>query len=337
MSNPLSSRDTSVDLLRFLGISMILLAHIVPPNGVFQLRSFDVPLMIFVSGLSYSGRGITGYGRFVWKRLKRLLAPLYLFLVLYLLVVYGLSQAGLADWFPDRKIVGTFLLRLNPSIGYVWIFRVFLIVMLMTPPLIRLERAVRRDSTFIGLIAVSFALQCLLVAWFKPLKMGFWVDDYLLYAVGYSILFLLGLRMRYADCRRRILFGALFAATMVCAAFAMQRAEGTWLRMQPYKYPPQFYFLLWGSAVSVVLWCVKDHWNRLLAWRPLLFVGRNTIWIYLWHIPFVKPVKTVFADSGWVVRFLVIYAIAVGIYLLQYHLVGAIEKRTGAKLTYLKG
>lgn len=49
-------RDPAVDLLRFIGISMIFLAHIGPPAALFQLRSFDVPLMIFVSGLSYSGR-----------------------------------------------------------------------------------------------------------------------------------------------------------------------------------------------------------------------------------------------------------------------------------------
>ena len=48
-------RDPAVDLLRFIGISMIFLAHIGPPAALFQLRSFDVPLMIFVSGLSTPG------------------------------------------------------------------------------------------------------------------------------------------------------------------------------------------------------------------------------------------------------------------------------------------
>ena len=54
------SRDFTIDMLRFVGVSLILLAHIVPPDGLFQLRSFDVPLMIFVSGLSYSGNASDG-------------------------------------------------------------------------------------------------------------------------------------------------------------------------------------------------------------------------------------------------------------------------------------
>ena len=68
-------------------ISMFFLAHIGPPAALFQLRSFDVPLMIFVSGLSYSGRQVVGYASFVRKRLGRLLIPLYFFLTVYFLVM----------------------------------------------------------------------------------------------------------------------------------------------------------------------------------------------------------------------------------------------------------
>jgi len=78
---------SEVDLLRFIGISMFFLAHIGPPAALFQLRSFDVPLMIFVSGLSYSGRQVVGYASFVRKRLGRLLIPLYFFLTVYFLVM----------------------------------------------------------------------------------------------------------------------------------------------------------------------------------------------------------------------------------------------------------
>ena len=170
-------RDPAVDLLRFIGISMIFLAHIGPPAALFQLRSFDVPLMIFVSGLSYSGRQVVGYASFVRKRLGRLLIPLYLFLTVYFLVMWLLSECGVVEWFAARKVVGTYLLRLKPSINYVRIFRVFLIVMLLTPPLLRLERAVRDDRGFIALLAALFGLQALLTGWLKPLHLGFLVDE----------------------------------------------------------------------------------------------------------------------------------------------------------------
>lgn len=100
---------------------MIFLAHIGASRRLCSsCVSFDVPLMIFVSGLSYSGRQVVGYASFVRKRLGRLLIPLYLFLTVYFLVMWLLSECGVVEWFAARKVVGTYLLRLKPSINYVW-------------------------------------------------------------------------------------------------------------------------------------------------------------------------------------------------------------------------
>ena len=332
------TRDPSVDVLRFVGITSIFLAHIGPPDALFQLRSFDVPLRVFVSGLSYSGRQISGYGAFLRKRVLRLLAPLYLFLTAYFLVVCLLAHFGVVDGFATKRIVGTFLLRLKPSIGYVWIFRVFLIVMLLTPALLRLERAVRRDGLFIALLAALFGVQSLLVWWLRPLHLGFAVNDWLLYAVGYSIPFLAGVRLRHADRSRRLLLCGVFVAAMICAAFVMTDLKGTWLSMQPWKYPPRLYFLLWGTTVSAVLWSLRRYWTGLLSCRLVLFVGQNTIWLYLWHIPFAKQIEASMAGCWWGFRLLTVYAISLVLCSIQYRIVDALAKRTGSGfLKYLKG
>lgn len=42
-------RDLYIDFLRFIGISLIILAHVEAPSGITQFRSFDVPLMVFSS------------------------------------------------------------------------------------------------------------------------------------------------------------------------------------------------------------------------------------------------------------------------------------------------
>ena len=124
---------------------------------------------------------------------------------------------------------------------------------------------------------------------------------------------------------------------MVCAAAVMADSTGTWLRMQPYKYPPRVYFLLWGMTVSLLLWSLRKYWSPLLACRPALFIGRNTIWLYLWHIPFARLIKTSMTDVWWGFRFLLIYAIALTLCLIQSRIVGMCEKRYGSKfLKYLK-
>ncbi len=42
------SRDLYIDFLRFWDLSFIILAHVNPYNVVYQLRRFDVPLMLFM-------------------------------------------------------------------------------------------------------------------------------------------------------------------------------------------------------------------------------------------------------------------------------------------------
>ena len=77
-------RDRRVDILRFIGLAMIILAHVSPPPFLFQLRNFDVPLMVLLSAISYglSYKPTETYPMYFWKRIKRLVFPVWLFLTL---------------------------------------------------------------------------------------------------------------------------------------------------------------------------------------------------------------------------------------------------------------
>ena len=51
----LMTRNYTYDLLKVIALICILLAHVNPPGVIFQLRNFDVPLMILISvWLSYT-------------------------------------------------------------------------------------------------------------------------------------------------------------------------------------------------------------------------------------------------------------------------------------------
>lgn len=89
-----TTRDNRIDLLRFIGLAMIILAHVSPPDIVFQGRNFDVPLMVIVAGLSFQvSYRYESYISYLWKRIKRLLFPVWLFLS----IVFSYS----CDWISD--------------------------------------------------------------------------------------------------------------------------------------------------------------------------------------------------------------------------------------------
>ena len=43
-------RNYGIDFLKTLGLLLIILAHISAPQWINQIRNFDVPLMVFLSG-----------------------------------------------------------------------------------------------------------------------------------------------------------------------------------------------------------------------------------------------------------------------------------------------
>ena len=131
----LYQRDSSIDVLRFVGLSLIILAHSAPPDTIFNLRTFDVPLMLFVSGLTlFNKQPVFSIGVFM-HRVLRLVLPVYIFMTIYFIIAVTIQSKGINLNVTKTDIIGTYLLLA----GYVWIIRVFLIVGLLTPFLLYLR------------------------------------------------------------------------------------------------------------------------------------------------------------------------------------------------------
>ena len=317
-------RDTSIDLMRFIGLTMIILAHIGlsrSTSPLFQFRSFDVPLMVFTSGLAFAGKQTGPYFSFIFKRTLRLIVPVFLFVSAYILLNPQLSSLGWVDEYTGKVIRGTYMLRLNPSIGYVWVIRVFLIVMLLTPFLLWLDRKIRKDWVCFVMIGAFVAVQQGFAMWLKQSE-NILIKDWVLYVFGYSAVFLLGLRAKRLSASSLAGVLALLAVMVAGTAFCMNLEYGTIMRLQATKYPPQLYYLLWGMCMSCLLWLTSGVWKRVLGNSLFTFIGRNTIWIYLWHIPFVNVVVGGPFDHWHPgLKYAFVYIGALALYSVQYYLV----------------
>lgn len=119
--------NEKIDLLRFIGLAMIIFAHVNPPSILLQLRTFDVPLMIIVSAMSFSlGYKDEPYIQYLWKRIKRLVFHVWIFLTGYFLTILIFS--------PSAKVLNFKTLFDSyfffGGIGYVWIIRIFILLAL---------------------------------------------------------------------------------------------------------------------------------------------------------------------------------------------------------------
>ena len=141
-------RDERIDILRFIGLAMVIFAHVNPPDLLFQLRDFDVPLMVIVSalsfGLSYSPQH--SYKSYLWKRIKRLVFPVWIFLSIYFTAEYIVFPESLE--LNLQTIMSSYML--TSGIGYVWIIRVFLLVALLSPLIFYIHKNTDSNLRYFG-------------------------------------------------------------------------------------------------------------------------------------------------------------------------------------------
>ena len=201
----MSSRDYTIDTLRAIGLIGIILAHVSPPLFIKVARTFDVPLMVIVSGLSYSGSSSSAltYGKYCQKRVLRLIAPTWLFLVVFFSFFYTIDLLTGNNTMTLSKILHSFLLTNKGGIGYVWIIRVFVIVAILAP--IAKTIGVKLKENRLHYVFIIVVL--LFYSYFAEIsnshyKYNFssissiFYNEYIIYSVPYLLLFLIGITVK---------------------------------------------------------------------------------------------------------------------------------------------
>lgn len=332
---PYNKRDHYIDFLKFIGLSLIILAHVQAPFLISQVRCFDVPLMLFASGLVFSRKDIDSYWGFVIPRTKRLIYPIYIFLTVLFLwhIIAGIPIT-------PSKIVCSYLLLNTNTIGYVWIIKVFLLMTLLTPAMIFLNKKLS-TSRWVLMIFLSLAsLEAL--AYILTILKDYKYIYYIIYeiiplCIAYAVPFLFGLRYRNSSKKNEItVIGFLFLLFMVTSVITYSQTNEI-LNLSPkYKYPPRAIFIIYGVMISMGLWYCRRYLSKLGNYKFIQFCGQHTIWIYLWHIPIVTYINNQ-AGVDWYFKYIIVYATSILCFYVQYRIICLIEHKKYIKfLKHLK-
>lgn len=272
--------------------------------------------MIFVSGICFSGKNIKNYRTFIFHRTPRLVVPVWLFLTFYFALIGALELSGKDTGLTVRHVVRSYLLL--DGIGYVWVIRVFLLIMLLTPALLRLYHKVRYIIVFCVLaIVLQTVIVRIVIGWGENVFV-FFVREFVLFASGYGVMFLCGLRAGSQSKHwRSALFWVVALIAYTVCIYICQPPE-TILPINANKYPPAGIYIVYGIAASLLLNLARPLLKRM-ACQFTDFVGSNTMWIYLYHIPFVGLFAKVGAVSAlhWSVRYAIMLSLAVSITYVQ--------------------
>lgn len=316
-------RDNRIDFLRFLGLSLIIIAHVPAPYTLTQLRCFDVPLMLFVSGLTSSGKNFGNYRTYVLNRSKRLLIPVWIYLFCYLSILYVAQFYILPKQYLTLEMILRSFLLLDHSIGYVWIIRIFLIVMLLTPFLSKISERCKKIYWFIVVVIISYCALWGIHLLYEQVDNNNIISlsrDIIQYGLAYSIPFLLGLKIRGLSKKPELTLVASVCVISI-ALFYLYSINHIFPQgiSSEYKYPPQLYYIAYGGASCLIIWTLRNLWQKLSTVKFFIWIGQNTIWIYLWHMPFAL-FATVFIKN-WIFAYCFVYSFAIGCFGVQYFLV----------------
>lgn len=320
-------RNERIDILRFIGLSMIIFAHVDPPGILFQLRNFDVPLMILVSAMSFSlsYKINEPYQSYVWKRIKRLVFPVWIFLSFYFLTLLAVD--------PDNQelaintIVTSYALL--EGLGYVWVIRVFLLVALISPSVFVWHQNMVSEIKYYGMLAACLLLYELVRYFAMPYiwqGAGELISAVLLYVTPYGILFAIGLRMAKAAKHQLYIIAGISLGIFVIAGVGLFLVNGAFIPTQSLKYPPSIYYFSYALFVSSLLLLCSDRieyfFEKINVKNVVLFIASNSIWIYLWHIPLIKNIHT-----HYLLKFSIVFMTAIVATYIQVSLVNHFIKR----------
>ena len=268
-------RNPTIDLLRVIGLVLVISAHCGFSSWFTNARDFDVILLMFLSGISFalSFQPADSYFHYVKKRFFRLVVPVWVFLIFFFLFFRLLGRT-----FSLSVMAQSFLL-LSGGILFVWVYRVFFTTALLNPFLRRLDEKAGK-AVFVILPAVLLANDLLHELVFSKAGTAGKILEYLFtYTIAYGMVSLAGMAFSRLEEKGRIFLGAESLILFLIAGLILKFPD-----FYSVKYPPRLYYCFYGLFWSVLLYLLTDSLHLRSLPSSITWLSVHTMDIFMWHI-----------------------------------------------------
>ena len=312
MSNfPLEeTRLCHIDRLKVIGLMLVILAHVDLPTWLAQIRSFDVPLLVFASAylarMSYGNCSVISYYR---KRFIRLAVPAWIFSVFFWMV----QSIVLTPPTPADVLKGVMFQRDTNLLGMLWIIWVYIVCALLIPFIDKLKFTLKTQGVIALLLAIFQALCS-----FTALS-----ENRILYCTFFTVVpygFITYLGYYYRDMKAKTKCSLVLANSMLfaVATVLLWYCNNKLFPINDYKYPAQIYYLCYGISVIIILFQLLPALDKYKPSRIVAFISRSSLWIYLWHILVLYAVKMFVENPAyWWLQYVMVVFVSVCITWMQ--------------------
>ncbi len=286
------TRNISLDLFRLFGISIIMIAHANPPAWLFQLRNFGTPLLIVASALTYAEVYSNRYlatAKFYKKRMFKLIIPAWVFLSFFFLFWLTASNI-LSKEYPFTIITILSSYSFLTGIGFLWIFKVYIILALMTPLALKFSQSSYSNSRYFITLIIAYIIYELAIHYGNvytsnnnPQSL---LNTVVLIIVPYGILYLYGMRLHTFSNNKVMAIAVTSLLLFLFIGWQKHQTLGEFIPTQHFKYPPSAYYLSYAlfALNCCYLFCRNIKINNIKFSQTVLWLSSNALWIYLWHV-----------------------------------------------------
>jgi peptidoglycan/LPS O-acetylase OafA/YrhL len=329
MDYTIKQRDFSFDYLKCIALFAIILAHCSPPKAIFQLRNFDVPLLLVISGalLSLTAAKEQKYWQYVKKRLFRLLLPAYTYVIIYYSLVLLLdSTFWIKNPYSVNQILGSFTL----TYGYVWIVRIYVIAAFIGPLFTFISKKTKSNYVYLGLIFFIYMLYEILFFFTKGYITDQNTRSIVFEFIPYCCLIGIGVRINKFSGRNYLAISALSGAIFVAIASYLHAKTGHFILTQDYKYPPRVYYIAYALCISFLLIYLTKRYKVFQKDNKVVrFISSASLWIYFWHTILLYFLPKLSGITEYYVTFPIITMLSIFLAYGQMKLIDSIRNDSG--------
>lgn len=322
-----NGRDRKIDIIRFIAIFCIILAHSQAPSIILELRNFDVVAMVFLSGISFylsNDNKKVNLIDYSVKRFKRLIIPTWLFLTLFFMFFYILAiLIGKRPYFDLSNIILSY--SMLTGIGYVWVMRIFFVVAIVSPLLLFISNKIKSNLNYFLVLALIYAGYYGLLILYNEMTglFKFLFEPLILQSIGYSLIASVGIRFKKMD-YKEIIVGMTVFFMIYLILMKINNFETT----QESKYPPTMYYISYGLFMSFLLYIILERIPIIYNFccqKYVFFLAENSLTLYFWHIIPVQLIsifkdKLILVNENFIYRFIFIVVISVSLTYLHINI-----------------
>ncbi len=324
----MEKRKDMIDILKFIGLLLIILAHVCTNKVIMQLRVFDVPLMVLISGYlaNYSYKIKMSNFEYLKKRISRLVFPTWIFLTIFFNGCLLFLLINHKYPFSLRNIIESYLLL--DGIGYVWIIRVYLLCAIFIPIFIKVLNKCTNFQKYLIIIVLLTLHEILINLGVYQLNPFF---NYILsYSIGYGLIVMLGIDMKNISRKAKIKYSAI--SLLVFSGLTIYYYKNKCLLgISEFKYPPKLYYISYSLFASYLLFALfeKFEFKNMNVKKIIVFISKSSLWIYLWHILYVYFVKNFIENANWFIQYIIVLFAAILTAYIQNKLIDYLEIKIG--------